>query len=36
MASRPVTPHRDYGFFAPDSVTRKVWGYPTTPLVGIQ
>lgn len=36
MASRPITPHRDYGFFAPDSVTRKVWGYPTTPLVGIQ
>ncbi|TCJ23905.1 oxygenase MpaB family protein [Nocardioides jejuensis] len=35
MASRPVAPHRDYGFFAPDSVTRKVWGYPTTPLTGI-
>ncbi len=36
MATRPITPHRDYGFFAPDSVTRKVWGYPTTPLIGIQ
>ncbi|HSX66897.1 oxygenase MpaB family protein [Nocardioides sp.] len=36
MAPRPITPHRDHGFFAPDSVTRRVWGYPTTPLVGIQ
>lgn len=36
MASHSITPHRDHGFFAPDSVTRKVWGYPTTPLVGIQ
>lgn len=35
MASRPITPHRDYGFFAPDSVTRKVWSFPTTPLTGI-
>lgn len=32
---RGVTPHKDNGFFAPDSVTRKVWGYPTTPLMGI-
>lgn len=30
-----ITPHADYGFFAPDSVTRRVWGYPTTALVGI-
>ncbi|NBE56210.1 oxygenase MpaB family protein [Streptomyces boluensis] len=30
-----IEPHEDYGFFAPDSVTRKVWGYPTTPLMGI-
>lgn len=30
-----VQPHADYGLFAPDSVTRKVWGYPTTPLHGI-
>ncbi|WP_132992566.1 oxygenase MpaB family protein [Gordonia zhaorongruii] len=33
--SKDVTPHADYGFFAPDSVTRRVWGYPTTPLHGI-
>jgi uncharacterized protein (DUF2236 family) len=32
---RAVQPHADYGFFAPGSVTRKVWGYPTTPLMGI-
>ena len=32
---REITPHEDYGFFAPDSITRKVWGYPTTPLMGI-
>ncbi|GGO89511.1 hypothetical protein GCM10011584_19060 [Nocardioides phosphati] len=36
MAPRKIVPHQDYGFFAPDSVTRRVWGYPTTPLVGIQ
>lgn len=36
MATTTVTPHEDYGFFAPDSVTRRVWGYPTTPLIGIQ
>ncbi len=28
-------PHEDYGFFAPGSVTRKVWGFPTTALLGI-
>lgn len=32
---REITPHEDYGFFGPGSVTRKVWGYPTTPLMGI-
>lgn len=31
----PVTPPQDYGFFAPDSVTRRVWGHPTSPLIGI-
>ena len=30
-----VRPHEDYGFFGPDSVTWKVWSYPTTPLMGI-
>lgn len=32
---REITPHEDYGFFGPGSVTRKVWGSPTTPLMGI-
>jgi uncharacterized protein (DUF2236 family) len=27
-------PHDDYGFFGPDSVTWKVWSYPTTFLLG--
>jgi uncharacterized protein (DUF2236 family) len=39
MMSRVTTqiePHEDYGFFAPDSVTRRVWGFSTTPLIGIQ
>ncbi|HSV41057.1 MAG TPA: oxygenase MpaB family protein [Nocardioidaceae bacterium] len=31
-----IAPHEDLGFFAPDSATRKVWGYVTTPLIGIQ
>jgi uncharacterized protein (DUF2236 family) len=35
MAPRQIVPHQDHGFFAPDSVTRKVWSYPTTPLTGI-
>lgn len=34
-ARREITPHEDYGFFGPDSITHKVWGYPTTPLMGI-
>jgi len=32
MAS--VAPHRDNGFFGPDSVTQKVWGYPTSMVLG--
>lgn len=36
MTASTIVPHQDHGFFAPDSVTRRVWGYPTTPLVGIQ
>ena len=31
-----VEPHEDYGFFGPDSVTWKVWGYPTSLTVGFQ
>jgi uncharacterized protein (DUF2236 family) len=31
-----IKPHEDYGFFAEDSPTRKVWGYATAPLIGIQ
>ena len=30
------TPHEDYGFFGPDSVTWKVWTYPTSLTVGFQ
>lgn len=29
-------PHEDYGFFGPDSVTWKVWGYPTSATIGFQ
>jgi uncharacterized protein (DUF2236 family) len=29
-------PHADYGFFGPDSVTWKVWTYPTSLTVGFQ
>ncbi|WP_182376682.1 oxygenase MpaB family protein [Nocardioides sp. WS12] len=32
---REITPHEDHGFFGPDSITHKVWGHPTTPLMGI-
>ncbi len=32
----PATPHEDYGFFGPDSVTWKVWSYPTGLTVGFQ
>ncbi|MGH3950185.1 MAG: oxygenase MpaB family protein [Pseudonocardiaceae bacterium] len=31
-----IQPHEDYGFFGPDSVTWKVWGYATTPVIGLQ
>jgi uncharacterized protein (DUF2236 family) len=33
---RTVRPHEDYGFFGPDSVTWRVWGYPTSLTVGFQ
>ena len=29
-------PARDYGFFGPDSVTWKVWSYPTSLTIGFQ
>ena len=29
-------PHEDYGFFGPDSVTWKVWTYPTSLTIGFQ
>ena len=29
-----IAPMRDYGFFGPDSVARRVWIYPTSFLVG--
>jgi uncharacterized protein (DUF2236 family) len=32
---REIAPHRDHGIFEPDSVARRVWSYPTTPLHGI-
>lgn len=31
-----VRPHEDYGFFGPDSVTWRVWRYPTSLTVGFQ
>jgi uncharacterized protein (DUF2236 family) len=31
-----VEPMADYGFFGPDSVTWKVWGHTTTPVIGFQ
>ncbi|QWF83860.1 oxygenase MpaB family protein [Amycolatopsis sp. CA-230715] len=33
---RTVEPHEDYGFFGPESVTWKVWSYPTSLTVGFQ
>ncbi|WP_167488909.1 oxygenase MpaB family protein [Nocardia terpenica] len=30
----PVEPAKDYGFFGPDSVTWRVWMYPTAHLLG--
>jgi len=32
----PYQPHEDYGFFGPDSVTWKVWRYPTSLTIGFQ
>jgi uncharacterized protein (DUF2236 family) len=32
----PVAPHEDYGFFGPDSVTWRVWRYPTSLTIGFQ
>ncbi|SIR93255.1 oxygenase MpaB family protein [Williamsia sterculiae] len=34
MEERQVEPLRDHGFFAPDSVARRVWSYPTSILIG--
>jgi uncharacterized protein (DUF2236 family) len=31
-----IEPHEDYGFFGPDSVTWRVWSYPTSLTVGFQ
>ncbi|MEV6557615.1 oxygenase MpaB family protein [Nocardia sp. NPDC051756] len=31
-----VVPHEDYGFFGPDSVSWKVFGYPTAVAIGFQ
>ena len=36
MKRKNVTPHEDYGFFGPDSVTWKVWSYPTSLTIGFQ
>jgi len=36
MKRSAVDPHEDYGFFGPDSVTWKVWRYPTSLTVGFQ
>jgi len=32
----PIKAHEDYGFFGPDSVTWKVWLYPTSLTIGFQ
>lgn len=34
IRKRSITPSEDYGFFGPDSVAWKVWGYPTSLTVG--
>ena len=36
MRRSQVQPHEDYGFFGPDSVTWKVWSYPTSLTIGFQ
>jgi uncharacterized protein (DUF2236 family) len=33
---KPVEPHEDYGFFGPDSITWRVWSYPTSLTIGFQ
>jgi uncharacterized protein (DUF2236 family) len=35
-ARSAITPHADHGFFGPDSVTWKVWTYPSSIAVGFQ
>ena len=35
-SDKPAPPHEDYGFFGPDSVTWRVWRYPTSLTVGFQ
>ena len=36
MRRKDVQPHDDHGFFGPDSVTWKVWSYPTSLTIGFQ
>ncbi|HEX7824874.1 MAG TPA: oxygenase MpaB family protein [Mycobacterium sp.] len=36
VAIPEVSPAEDYGFFGPDSVTWKVWSYPTSLTIGFQ
>jgi len=36
MTTKHPPAHQDYGFFGPDSVTWKVWGYPTSLVIGFQ
>lgn len=36
MKRSNVTPHEDYGFFGPESITWKVWSYPTSLTIGFQ
>ncbi|WP_183101072.1 oxygenase MpaB family protein [Nocardioides pelophilus] len=36
MKRADVLPHEDFGFFGPDSVTWKVWSYPTSLTIGFQ
>jgi uncharacterized protein (DUF2236 family) len=33
---KPVEPHEDFGLFGPDSVTWRVWSYPTSLTIGFQ
>jgi uncharacterized protein (DUF2236 family) len=36
LGRKPIKPLEDHGFFGPDSVTWKVWTYPTSLTVGFQ